>query len=303
MGVFELALAGLGVGLLVGMTGMGGGAILTPLLVLFFGINPAAAVGSDLAVSLAIKPVGAAVHHRAGTVRWDVVRWLLPTAVPAGFVGAYATSLFDDAQTIDTVLRWGIGAVLVVGVVAMTVSPILTARRAAAEGANAGVGPSHTIPVRPVATLLVGLVGGLLVGFTSIGSGSLIIVALVLLHPGMRPSELVGTDLVQAVPLVGAALVGHLLFGDVQFALSGALILGAIPGTLVGARLSTRVPGAVVKSVLSVVLTGSALALWGVPGSVVLGVCASGGVALAVSGRLARRRRGAVNRRMELEMT
>lgn len=283
MPVGELALAGLCVGFLVGMTGMGGGAIMTPLLVLGFGINPTAAVGSDLAVSFAIKPVGAAVHQRAGTVRWDLVRYLLPTAVPAAFAGAWLISLLGDDGSAEAVVRAGIGVVLVVGVAAMVIQSVVARRRGPSEQPQA---------LRPVATLAVGLIGGLMVGFTSIGSGSVIIVLLLVLHPGLRPSELVGTDLVQAVPLVAAALVGHLVFGAVDFGVSGGLLLGALPGVYLGAKVTVRLPSGVVRSTLCVLLLGSALALWHVPTGTLLGAC--GAFALvSVGTAVSRRRRSA----------
>ena len=150
-----------------------------------------------------------------------------------------------------------------------------------------------TQALRPTATLIVGLVGGLMVGFTSIGSGSVIIVLLVLLHPGLRPSELVGTDLVQAVPLVAAALLGHLLFGTVDFGLSAGLLLGALPGVYLGARATVRLPAGAVRSALCVLLLGSALALWHAPTAVLLGACATF-AAFDMGTMLRRRRRAAV---------
>jgi uncharacterized membrane protein YfcA len=126
------------------------------------------------------------------------------------------------------------------------------------------------------------------VGLTSVGSGSLIIVILLALYPALRPNDLVGTDLVQAVPLVAAAAVGHLFFGDLQFPLAGAILVGSVPGVLIGARLSSRAPGGVVRAALVVVLTASALKLFGLPGPVVLaaiGVAALGAVAVAVTTR------------------
>lgn len=282
MPVAELALAGLCVGFLVGMTGMGGGAIMTPLLVLVFGISPTAAVGSDLAVSLAIKPVGAAVHQRAGTVRWDLVRYLLPTAVPAAFAGAWLISLLGDDGAADDVVRTGIGLVLVVGVAAMMIQSSVARRRGPSSSPEA---------LRPVATLVVGMIGGLMIGFTSIGSGSVIIVLLVLLHPGLRPSELVGTDLVQAIPLVAAALVGHLIFGVVDLGLSAGLLLGALPGVYLGAKATVRMPSGAVRSTLCVLLSGSALALWHVPTAVLFGACAAFAVVSIASGVREHRRR------------
>lgn len=255
---------------------------MTPLLVLGFGVSPTAAVGSDLAVSLAIKPVGAVVHQRAGTVRWDLVKYLLPTAVPAAFAGAWLISLLGDDGAAESVVRAGIGVVLVVGVAAMVIQSVVARRR------RPGTSPQA---LRPIATLIVGLIGGLMVGFTSIGSGSVIIVLLVLLHPGLRPSELVGTDLVQAIPLVAAALVGHLLFGVVDFGLSAGLLLGALPGVYLGAKATVRMPSGVVRSALCVLLLGSALALWHVPTSVLFGACGVFAAFSIASGVAKRRRR------------
>ena len=273
---WAVILAGALVGIAVGLTGMGGGALMTPVMVLLFGVNPTAAVGSDLAASVAMKPVGAAVHHRARTVRWDIVRWLLPTAVPAGFVGAYLVSLLNHGAEFEHRLKLVIGAALLLAVVGTVVRTVLTHRR---EG---GQHHQPTI-VRPVPVLLIGLVGGLIVGVTSVGSGSLIIVMLMLVHPRLRANELVGTDLVQAVPLVMAAAVGHLIFGNVQLALAGTILLGAIPGIYVGAKLSTKAPSDVLRAIISVLLFGSGLALWEVSTMVTLLLCGALGVAAFVA--------------------
>lgn len=276
MHVFELAIAGLTVGTLVGLTGMGGGALMTPLLVLGFGIAPTAAVGSDLAVSLAMKPVGALVHHRAGTVQWELVKWLLPTAVPAAFVGAFGLSLVDNSDAVQEWLRWGIGAALIAGVIGMSAQRVLARRRAATVRGE----DNEPMQWRPRVTLLIGLIGGLVVGFTSVGSGSLIIVMLLLTHPRLTAGELVGTDLVQAIPLVGAATLGHLLFGEVHMDVTFGLLLGAIPGAYIGARLATRLSSDAVKPILSVVLLGSALALWNVPVPIMFAICGFYAVAI-----------------------
>jgi uncharacterized membrane protein YfcA len=124
------------------------------------------------------------------------------------------------------------------------------------------VGPPEVV-VRPIPTLLIGAIGGLVVGLTSVGSGSLIIIALMLLYPNLRASELVGTDLVQSVPLVFSAAIGHLIFGDAQFGVTGALLLGSIPGAYIGAQLSARLPGALIRRALAFVLLASALKLLG----------------------------------------
>jgi len=178
--------------------------------------------------------------------------------------------------------------VLVVGVASMGVQSVISRRR----------GPSlQPQALRPVATLVVGAIGGLMVGLTSIGSGSVIIVLLVLVHPGLRPSELVGTDLVQAIPLVAAALLGHLIFGTVDLALSAGLLVGALPGTYLGAKATVRMPAGAVRSALCVLLLASALALWHVPTGLLLAACGAYGVVASVSAIVDRRQRAARARR------
>lgn len=283
-----MIIAGALVGVSVGLTGMGGGALMTPIMVLVFGVNPTAAVGSDLAASVAMKPVGAYVHHKAGTVRWDLVRWLLPSAVPAGFAGAWLISLFGHGEEVQHRLELAIGAALLLALAGMVARSMLTRRRNAL--------PSHEpTRLRPVPTLVVGLIGGLVVGITSVGSGSLILVMLMLTHPRLRAQELVGTDLVQAIPLVSAAAVGHMLFGDAQIALVGTVLLGAIPGIYVGAKLATRARDDVLTWILATLLLGSALSLWGLPGIAI--VLASATLATFAAVRIfalpaLRRRRG-----------
>ncbi|MEB3965164.1 sulfite exporter TauE/SafE family protein [Streptomyces kunmingensis] len=259
---WTIVVAGALVGLAVGLTGMGGGALMTPIMVMFFGVNPTAAIGSDLATSLFMKPFGAAVHQKAGTIRWDIVRWLLPTAVPAAFGGALLLQAFGDGEELQTRVKYVIGGALLLAVVGMVARMWLDRRR----GLGSAAAEDADVRVRPIATLLIGLVGGVVVGMTSVGSGSLIIVMLMLAHPRLKANHLVGTDLVQAVPLVGAAALGHFLVGDVSLGLAGTLLIGAIPGVLGGAVLSTRVAGPALRWALIVLLTGSGLAMWGLGG-------------------------------------
>ncbi|WP_372348984.1 sulfite exporter TauE/SafE family protein [Streptomyces sp. KL116D] len=282
---WTIVVAGALVGLAVGLTGMGGGALMTPIMVMFFGVNPTAAIGSDLATSLFMKPFGAAVHHRAGTIRWDIVRWLLPTALPAAFAGALLLRALGDGEALQDRVKYVIGGALLLAVAGMLARMWLDRRR----GLGAAAAEDADVRVRPVATLLIGLVGGLVVGMTSVGSGSLIIVMLMLAHPRLRANHLVGTDLVQAVPLVGAAALGHFLVGDVSLGLTGTLLVGAIPGVLAGAVLSTRVSGPALRWALVVLLTGSGLAMWGVSGAPLVVVCgAVAAVGLAVTLRTRR---------------
>jgi uncharacterized membrane protein YfcA len=250
---WAISVTGLLAGVVVGLTGMGGGALLTPILVLVLGVPPVVAVSSDLTASLFMKPVGAAVHWSRGTVDRSLVKYLVLGSVPAALLGAAMFSWFEN--DIDRWLRPLLGGALLVAAGSMAFKAALTARRGEALPAVAAV--------RPLRTALVGAFGGLVVGLTSVGSGSLILVLLMLLHPGLKASRLVGTDLAQAIPLVGAAAVGHMLFCHVDFGLAGALMLGALPGVYVGARLSSRASDRIIRPVLFVVLIASALKLLG----------------------------------------
>lgn len=258
-----VAVAGAIVGFVVGLTGMGGGALMTPILVLLFRVDPLAAVSSDLVASFVMKPVGGGVHLRRGTVNRSLVGWLVAGSVPCAFLGVLVLKALGDGQTVEDRLEVLLGAALLMASASMVAKAVLSTRRLRAGQAVHG-GGTHAITVRPVATLAVGALGGLIVGMTSVGSGSLIIVMLLALYPSLRASELVGTDLVQAVPLVGSAALGHLLFGDFELALTTSLLVGALPGVYVGARVSSKAPDGVIRPALIVVLVMSGLKLLGV---------------------------------------
>jgi uncharacterized membrane protein YfcA len=244
-----LAAAGFGVGIVVGLTGMGGGALMTPMMMLFFNVPPLAAVSSDLVASAVMKPVGSVVHLRRGTVNLRLVGWLCAGSVPAAFCGVFLARAFAVSDGV----KYALGVALLLAVVGMAVKAWL--------GQRGGSSSAHDIVVRPIPTLLVGMIGGLVVGVSSVGSGSLIIVALLVLYPALKANQLVGTDLVQAVPLVSAAAVGHLLFGDFQMDLTVSLLIGSIPGVYLGARISSRAPGGLIRAMLAIVLLASALKL------------------------------------------
>lgn len=280
----SLPVGGLLVGLLVGLTGMGGGALLTPLLVLVFKVSPLTAISSDLMTSLVMKPVGGAVHLRHRTVNWQLVGWLTLGSAPAGFLGALAIGSIAHAAGVQDGLKVIIGIALSAAVGLMILRQVLD-RRIRRIDAAAGGPPEAPVDVRPLRTVAIGAIGGFAVGMTSVGAGSLIIAMLLMAYPGLRPARLVGTDIVQAVPLVAAATLGHLLFGDVQFALAGALLLGAVPGVWLGARMSARGPAAVIRPVITAVLSASALALLHAPSSLVVGGAVA---AMAVTVALAR---------------
>ncbi len=268
-----LVAAGVAIGVVVGMTGMGGGALMTPVLVLFFGIPPLTAVSSDLVVSAVMKPLGGLVHLRRGTVDLRLVKLLCLGSVPSAFCGVLVARALGSGTQVQEITKLALGVALLLAATGLIlkayVAMVARGRRAALRAARrAGSAVEAdvqkvTAPLRyrPVATVLLGMVGGLVVGMTSVGSGSLIIVVLLALYPALSAAGLVGTDLVQAVPLVASAAIGHLLFGDIRFDLTAALLIGCIPGVYVGARLSSRAPGGLVRRALALVLMASALKL------------------------------------------
>lgn len=268
-----LGTSGLVVGILVGLTGAGGSSVLTPLLVLIFGLPAISAVGTDLVASLVMKPVGGLVHMHHRTVRMDIVRWLALGSVPGAVLGVILIDLAGSSA--NSILLPLMGAALLATGTAMLARPRLRALaerrsamafagrgRALEDGAAEEIAP-RSGALRRVPTLGVGLFGGVLVGLTSVGSGSLMVVGLTMLYPGLSMAELIGTDLVQAVPMVGAAALGHLVTGDVHFGVAGALLVGAIPGTFLGARLSARTDGRLARGALVAVLLATGVKLVG----------------------------------------
>jgi len=270
-----VAVMGLAVGFVVGLTGMGGGALMTPLLVLLFHVQPLAAVSSDLVAAVVMKPVGGSVHLKRGTVNLGLVKWLALGSVPSAFLGVLILRSLGSGAVVQGRIKLLLGAALLVAAVSMVAKATFDRGRAPATG---------PIRVRPLATVGIGVAGGLIVGMTSVGSGSLMIVLLLALYPRLTARQLVGTDLVQAVPLVLSAAIGHLLFGDFVFGLTASLLIGSVPGVYFGARVSARANDAVIRPVLVTVLVASALKLLGVPTTLVgvflLAAIGAGGVAL-----------------------
>ncbi|CAN5198089.1 sulfite exporter TauE/SafE family protein [soil metagenome] len=290
-----LVIAGFFIGGVVGLTGMGGGALMTPVLVLFFGIPPLAAVSSDLVVSAIMKPVGGLVHLRRGTVDLSLVKWLCIGSVPFAFSGVLVSRWLGDSGDVQQITKIALGVALLIAAAGLIHRAYLGMVKHAQRRAGGFTGelPEATpIQVRPVPTMIVGAIGGLIVGMTSVGSGSLIIIALLTLYPALSPGRLVGTDLVQAVPLVVSAAIGHLLFGDFQLDLTTSLLVGCLPGVYLGARLSAYAPGGIVRRALALVLLASGLKLVGADNTtmvVVIGLVLLIGPLLWM---LARRRHG-----------
>ncbi len=256
---FGLAIVGLLVGFVVGITGMGGGALMTPILVILFQVQPLAAVSSDLVASFFMKPVGAAVHYRRRTIEWPVVFWLVVGSVPSAFAGVLLLRLLGHGRQIQQEVQIALGVALILAAAAIAIKAVLQLRMSSDRpGGSAAV---EGMRVRPLLTVAVGIAGGLVVGITSVGSGSLIIVALMLVYPRLTAQRLVGTDLAQAIPLVGSAAIGHLLFGDFRLVLTASLLLGAIPGVFLGAQASSQAPSGIVKRAIAFVLLASGLKL------------------------------------------
>jgi uncharacterized membrane protein YfcA len=244
---------------------------------MFFGVAPLAAVSSDLVASLFMKPVGAVVHLRKGTVDRRLVAWLTVSAAPSAFLGVLLVRALGHGPHVQDAVKIFLGAALLLTIGSMIVKGWIAGRRERAARA-AGLGGAQANPrvkIRPLLTVLIGVFGGLAVGMTSVGSGSLIMGMLLLAYPRLRASQLVGTDLVQAIPLVGAAALGHALFGDVRLAVAASLLIGAIPAVYAGAKLSSSGRNRFVRPVLAVVLLASALRLVGTPTAWVLAACAA----------------------------
>lgn len=269
------------VGLLVGMTGAGGGALMTPMLILLFGVKAPAAISSDLVAAVLMRPVGAAVHIRQGTVSYRLVGWLALGSVPMAFLGAYLLHLLGGVSAAPTHVEQALGAALLTGAAAMGIRYLLD-RRAGQERAAA----IRDLIVRPLPTIAIGMIGGLIVGLTSVGSGSLMIVLLLFVYPMISAGRLVGTDLTQAVPLTLAAAAGALVFGHVDFAVTVSIILGSVPAVLVGSLFSSRAPDRYVRPVIAFVIFASGLKYVGL-GTTALGWTLASVLAVALGGCLA----------------
>lgn len=276
------------IGLLVGMTGAGGGALMTPMLILLFGVQPSSAISSDLVAALFMRPVGAAVHFRRGTVHRGLLRWMVLGSVPAAFAGTYLLHLLGGSQAAQTNVERALGLALLAGAAAMLLRYYLDSR-----GGHARLAHVQELVAKPLPTLAIGVVGGLAVGITSVGAGSLMIVLLLFLYPAIGAKQLVGTDLAQAVPLTLAAAAGALVFGHVDLGVTTSLVIGSVPAVLLGSLLSSRAPDRYIRPAITLVIFASGLKYVGV-GTAVLGWILAGAIPLTLAsvlviGRRARR--------------
>ncbi len=279
-----MVLGSAAVGLLVGMTGAGGGALMTPMLILVFGVAPGAAISSDLVAAVVMRPVGAAVHFRAGTVHRRLVALLAAGSVPAAVLGAFVLHLLGSSSAERDDVKTLLGVALLTGAGAMAL------RYALDRGSGqARAGVLEAIRPRPLATVAIGVVGGVMVGMTSVGAGSLMIVLLLFAYPTIGAGQLVGTDLAQAVPLTLAAAFGALLFGHVEFGVTTSLVIGSVPGVLIGSLVSSRVPDRFIRPVIALVIFASGLKYVGMP-TTALAWTVVAALLLGAAGVVARRR-------------
>ncbi|MEC5217295.1 putative membrane protein YfcA [Actimicrobium sp. GrIS 1.19] len=248
--------SGFAVGLLVGLTGVGGGSLMTPLLTLLFGISPTVAVGTDLAFASATKVAGTFAHRYRGTVHWDIVRRLCLGALPAAVLATLALKYFGALdKEIGQIIRYSIA-----GSVLLTVIAIVFRTRM-----------QHWITAHPerqlqgtrlvVATVVAGAVLGTLVTISSIGAGAVGATLLVLLYPRLSPAEIAGTDIAYAVPLTAIAALGHWWIGSINWELLAMLLIGSVPGITIGSLAARAVPEKILRTLLAMTLTGVAFKL------------------------------------------
>ncbi len=286
-----IVIFGLAVGVLVGLTGIGGGSLMTPLLILVFGVKPVTAIGTDLAYAAVTKTVGGFKHLRQGTVDLSLSTWMALGSVPAAVGGVYVLAALERAAGASfdaTLLAVLAGAILFTGVVTL-------ARALFLKGLAERERESFSLERRhKAAAVAIGLCVGFMLGVTSAGSGALIALGLILAFR-LVPRRVVGTDIFHAAILLWAAALAHLVAGNVDFALAGTLLVGSVPGVWLGSHWSVRIPAATLRTVLGVVLVGAGLGLatkagLDVPAPVLAAVPIL--IALAALGpRLLRRRR------------
>jgi uncharacterized membrane protein YfcA len=244
---FGFIIAGFIVGFLVGLTGVGGGSLMTPILMIFFHIKPALAVGTDLLYASVTKSVGIFAHGKLGNIDWRVVKLLAAGSVPASF----ATILFlrsidvDSNEAISTI-KFSLGVALIITSVAVLLRSKLMSL----------LSKDSLIPEKYVAssTVILGIVLGGLVTLTSVGAGALGVTALIVLYPHKKITTIVGTDIAHAVPLTLVAGLGHASLGTVDYNLLGTLLIGSIPGIYIGSHLSAKVAEHWIRIALAAIL-------------------------------------------------
>jgi uncharacterized protein len=252
-----LIVFGLGVGMLVGLTGMGGGSLMTPLLILVFGVKPVTAIGTDLAYAAVTKTVGGLKHFRQRTVELGLSTWMALGSVPAAIGGVYVLAALERAHgdDFDELLLTLLAAALLFTGVAVLARALFLPKLVQREREHVELDARHKL-----AAVAIGVFVGFVLGVTSAGSGALIAVALILVFR-LVPTRVVGTDVFHAALLLWAAAIAHVVAGNVDWALAGTILIGSVPGVWIGSHWSVRLPVATLRTALGIVLVGSALGL------------------------------------------
>ena len=267
---WELSLTGLFVGTLVGLTGMGGGSLLTPILVILFGFNPTLAIGTDIAHGAVFKTVGAVRHRRLGNVQARLSGWMFIGSAPSSLLGVWLAAWLEQryGDSIESVSARVLGAALVFGCIGLLAKTLVRPK-------VVGEAPFLLTKRDRIAGVLIGLVGGFVVGLTSVGTGVFFGLTMLVLFP-LRAHKIVGTDIFHAAALLYVAGAGHFVAGNVHVPTAAWLLLGSIPGVLIGSQLTLSVPDRPLRIVLAAVLGLSGLKLLDIPGTGVVIVVALG---------------------------
>lgn len=245
-------LSGFGVGAIVGLTGVGGGSLMTPLLLTVFKLNPAVAIGTDLWFACITKTAGSASHHMAGHVEWRITAWLLAGSIPASLATVALMHYTGLTKGWASTLTFSLGIALLLTAVTVAYRQVWQAL---------GVRLERWIPEsrKPSLTLICGVILGVLVSLSSIGAGAIGATLIMMLYPRLESRRIVGTDIAHAVPLTLVAGIGHATLGHVDWALLGALLMGSIPGIWIGAQLTRKLPETLVRTLLCVALVTAGL--------------------------------------------
>lgn len=252
------SLAGAWVGFLIGLTGVGGGSLMAPVLILLFGFSPTAAIGTDLWFAAITKSVGGVIHHKAGSPDWTVIRRLMMGSIPAALLTLAWLSLHDGGKMEgDFLLRMLGGALLLTAFV----MPLKTRLRSPLERLRDRLGPNMRAR-QLLLTIIAGAIVGGLVTLTSVGAGALIAVILTMLYPlRLSTKSLVSSDIVHAIPLAFVAALGHFWLGNVDWGLLASLLFGSVPGIALGSFASGRINEVIVRNLLAVILAASGFKL------------------------------------------
>jgi uncharacterized protein len=247
--------SGFAVGLLVGVTGVGGGSLMTPLLVFLFGFKPAIAVGTDLLFAAITKTAGVWVHHgKHGSVDWKVVGLLAIGSLPAALITIFVIKhLMSIGQETSGLITYSLGIALILTAAALLIRSYVT-RNIERPVENGVVSTGRFTTMQIPATIFTGVVLGALVTLSSVGAGALGTIAILFLYPKMTTLKVVGTDLAHAIPLTAVAGMGHLSLGHVDFVLLGSLLVGSVPGIWIGSHVSAKIPEKVLRPILASIL-------------------------------------------------